>query len=55
MEAAPEEITDKQRDQYQEVIVQLQDLLHQKYNEATLNLLKVSEVYCFKAVICAHE
>ncbi|KAL9854755.1 dynein axonemal intermediate chain 7-like isoform 2-T2 [Geothlypis trichas] len=45
LEAAPEEITDKQRDQYQEVIVQLQDLLHQKYNEATLNLLKIASMY----------
>ncbi|NXB95654.1 CASC1 protein, partial [Vidua chalybeata] len=45
LEASPEEITDKQRDQYQEVILQLQDLLHQKYNDATQNLLKVANMY----------
>uniref|UniRef100_A0A8C3MF20 Dynein axonemal intermediate chain 7 n=1 Tax=Geospiza parvula TaxID=87175 RepID=A0A8C3MF20_GEOPR len=45
LEAAPEEITDKQREQYQEVILQLQDLLHQKYNDATQNLLKIASMY----------
>uniref|UniRef100_A0A674GTL0 Dynein axonemal intermediate chain 7 n=1 Tax=Taeniopygia guttata TaxID=59729 RepID=A0A674GTL0_TAEGU len=45
LEASPEEITDKQRDQYQEVILQLQDLLHQKYNDATQNLLKIASMY----------
>ncbi|NWR48262.1 CASC1 protein, partial [Regulus satrapa] len=40
-----DEITEKQRDQYQEFILQLQDLLHQKYNEATQNLLKVASMY----------
>ncbi|NWS27931.1 CASC1 protein, partial [Polioptila caerulea] len=45
LEASPDEITEKQRDQYQEFILQLQDLLHQKYNEATLNLLKVTSMY----------
>ncbi|NXV55377.1 CASC1 protein, partial [Molothrus ater] len=45
LEAAPGEITDKQRDQYQEVILQLQDLLHQKYNDATQNLLKIASMY----------
>ncbi|NXE64362.1 CASC1 protein, partial [Calcarius ornatus] len=45
LEAAPEEITDQQRDQYQEVILQLQVLLHQKYNDATLNLLKIASMY----------
>ncbi|XP_059701996.1 dynein axonemal intermediate chain 7-like isoform X3 [Haemorhous mexicanus] len=45
LEAAPEEITDTQRDQYQEVILQLQDLLHQKYNDATQNLLKIASMY----------
>ncbi|XP_038009501.1 dynein intermediate chain CFAP94, axonemal isoform X3 [Motacilla alba alba] len=45
LEASPEEITDKQKDQYQEVILQLQDLLHQKYNDATQNLLKIASMY----------
>ncbi|XP_064276856.1 dynein axonemal intermediate chain 7-like isoform X3 [Passer domesticus] len=45
LEASPEEVTDKQRDQYQEVILQLQDLLHQKYNDATQNLLKIASMY----------
>ncbi|XP_066406040.1 dynein axonemal intermediate chain 7-like isoform X1 [Molothrus aeneus] len=45
LEAAPGEITDKQQDQYQEVILQLQDLLHQKYNDATQNLLKIASMY----------
>lgn len=55
MEASPDEITEKQRDQYLEFILQLQDLLHQKYNEATQNLLKVSEIYCFEVVTRAHK
>ncbi|XP_014744576.1 PREDICTED: protein CASC1 isoform X3 [Sturnus vulgaris] len=42
LETSPDEITEKQRDQYQEFILQLQDLLHKKYNEATQNLLKES-------------
>ncbi|NXK66527.1 CASC1 protein, partial [Sylvietta virens] len=42
LDASPDEITEKQRDQYLEFILQLQDLLHQKYNEATQNLLKVT-------------
>ncbi|NXX31681.1 CASC1 protein, partial [Nicator chloris] len=45
LEASPDEITEKQRDQYQEFILQMQDLLHQKYNEATQNLLKVTSMY----------
>uniref|UniRef100_A0A8C0VEC5 Dynein axonemal intermediate chain 7 n=1 Tax=Cyanistes caeruleus TaxID=156563 RepID=A0A8C0VEC5_CYACU len=45
LEASPDEITEKQRDQYQEFILQLQDLLHQKYNEATQNLLKAASMY----------
>uniref|UniRef100_A0A8C5TFE5 Dynein axonemal intermediate chain 7 n=1 Tax=Malurus cyaneus samueli TaxID=2593467 RepID=A0A8C5TFE5_9PASS len=43
LEAAPNEITESQRDQYLESILDLQNLLHQRYNEATLNLLKVSK------------
>ncbi|XP_066039860.1 dynein axonemal intermediate chain 7-like isoform X3 [Chamaea fasciata] len=45
LEASPDEITEKQRDQYLEFILQLQDLLHQKYNEATQNLLKTASMY----------
>ncbi|NXB80122.1 CASC1 protein, partial [Donacobius atricapilla] len=45
LEASPDEITEKQRDQYLEFILQLEDLLHQKYNEATQNLLKVTSMY----------
>uniref|UniRef100_A0A8C3NTK7 Dynein axonemal intermediate chain 7 n=1 Tax=Cyanoderma ruficeps TaxID=181631 RepID=A0A8C3NTK7_9PASS len=45
LEASPDEITEKQRDQYLEFILQLQDLLHQKFNEATQNLLKTASVY----------
>ncbi|XP_005531929.2 PREDICTED: protein CASC1 [Pseudopodoces humilis] len=45
LEASPDEITEKQRDQYQEFILQLQVLLHQKYNEATQNLLKAASMY----------
>lgn len=55
LETSPDEISEEQRDQYQEFILQLQDLLRKKYNEATQNLLKVSEIYCFKVVICAHK
>ncbi|KFO65710.1 Protein CASC1, partial [Corvus brachyrhynchos] len=45
LEASPNEITEEQRVQYQEFILQLQVLLHQKYNEATQNLLKVTSMY----------
>ncbi|XP_014744575.1 PREDICTED: protein CASC1 isoform X2 [Sturnus vulgaris] len=45
LETSPDEITEKQRDQYQEFILQLQDLLHKKYNEATQNLLKTASMY----------
>ncbi|XP_062347826.1 dynein axonemal intermediate chain 7-like isoform X2 [Cinclus cinclus] len=45
LEASPDEISEKQRDQYQEFILQLQDLLHRKYNEATQNLLKTASMY----------
>ncbi|KAI1238837.1 Protein CASC1, partial [Lamprotornis superbus] len=45
LETSPDEIAEKQRDQYQEFILQLQDLLHKKYNEATQNLLKTASMY----------
>ncbi|NXI08232.1 CASC1 protein, partial [Irena cyanogastra] len=45
LEASPDEITEEQRDQYQEFILQLQDLLHQKYNDATQSLLKIASMY----------
>ncbi|NWW23625.1 CASC1 protein, partial [Falcunculus frontatus] len=45
LDASPNEITEEQRVQYLEFILQLQDLLHQKYNEATQNLLKVTSMY----------
>ncbi|KAM7056669.1 dynein axonemal intermediate chain 7-like isoform 2-T2 [Acridotheres tristis] len=45
LNTSPDEITEKQRDQYQEFILQLQDLLHKKYNEATQNLLKTASMY----------
>ncbi|NXH51317.1 CASC1 protein, partial [Rhabdornis inornatus] len=45
LETSPDEITEKQRDQYQEFILQLQDLLRKKYNEATQNLLKTASMY----------
>ncbi|XP_042635135.1 dynein axonemal intermediate chain 7 isoform X1 [Catharus ustulatus] len=45
LETSPDEISEEQRDQYQEFILQLQDLLHKKYNEATQNLLKIAGMY----------
>ncbi|XP_056338414.1 dynein axonemal intermediate chain 7 isoform X2 [Oenanthe melanoleuca] len=45
LETSPDEITQKRREQYQEFILQLQDLLHKKYNEATQNLLKTASMY----------
>uniref|UniRef100_A0A8C5X357 Dynein axonemal intermediate chain 7 n=1 Tax=Malurus cyaneus samueli TaxID=2593467 RepID=A0A8C5X357_9PASS len=45
LEAAPNEITESQRDQYLESILDLQNLLHQRYNEATLNLLKTASMH----------
>ncbi|NWW11708.1 CASC1 protein, partial [Oreocharis arfaki] len=45
LDASPNEITEEQRVQYLEFILQLQDLLHQKYNEATLNLLKIASMH----------
>ncbi|XP_064510227.1 dynein axonemal intermediate chain 7 isoform X3 [Pseudopipra pipra] len=40
MDTPPNEMTAKEAVQYQESILELQDLLHQKYNEATQHLLK---------------
>uniref|UniRef100_A0A8C5JV41 Dynein axonemal intermediate chain 7 n=1 Tax=Junco hyemalis TaxID=40217 RepID=A0A8C5JV41_JUNHY len=45
LETAPEDITDEKQEQYLQVILQLQDLLHQKYNDATQSLLKVASMY----------
>ncbi|NWR36171.1 CASC1 protein, partial [Tachuris rubrigastra] len=45
MDTPTGEITAKEAVQYQESIVELQDLLHQKYNEATQHLLKVTSMY----------
>ncbi|NXO19066.1 CASC1 protein, partial [Oriolus oriolus] len=45
LEASPNEITEEQRVLYLEFILQLQRLLHQKYNEATQNLLKIASMY----------
>ncbi|NXD42213.1 CASC1 protein, partial [Copsychus sechellarum] len=45
LETSPDEITEKRREQYQEFILQLQDLLRKKYNEATQNLLKTASMY----------
>ncbi|NWI17722.1 CASC1 protein, partial [Crypturellus soui] len=40
LDTPPNEITEKERVQYQETILDLQNLLHQKYNGATERLLK---------------
>lgn len=42
LDTPPSEITEKETAQYQETILELENLLHQKYNEATEQLLKVS-------------
>ncbi|KAM6090684.1 dynein axonemal intermediate chain 7 isoform 5-T5 [Theristicus caerulescens] len=41
----PNEITEKETVQYQESILELQNLLHQKYNGATEHLLKTANMY----------
>ncbi|XP_075295649.1 dynein axonemal intermediate chain 7 isoform X4 [Opisthocomus hoazin] len=41
----PNEITEKEAIQYQESILELQNLLHQKYNGATEHLLKTANMY----------
>lgn len=53
LDTPPSEITEKETVQYQESILELQNLLHQKYNGATEHLLKVSNIYYFETVICA--
>ncbi|XP_042690852.1 dynein axonemal intermediate chain 7 isoform X3 [Centrocercus urophasianus] len=40
LDTPPSEITEKETAQYQETILDLENLLHQKYNEATEQLLK---------------
>ncbi|NXN52749.1 CASC1 protein, partial [Rynchops niger] len=45
LDTPPNEITEKEIVQYQESILELQNLLHQKYNEATEHLLKVTNMY----------
>ncbi|XP_032050105.1 protein CASC1 isoform X3 [Aythya fuligula] len=45
LDTPPSEITDKEIVQYQETILELQNLLHQKYNEATEHLLKTASMY----------
>ncbi|KFW09777.1 Protein CASC1, partial [Fulmarus glacialis] len=45
LDTPPNEITEKETVQYQESILELQNLLHQKYNGATEHLLKVTSMY----------
>ncbi|NXN72190.1 CASC1 protein, partial [Himantopus himantopus] len=45
LDTPPNEITEKEKVQYQESILELQNLLHQKYNEATEHLLKTANMY----------
>ncbi|NXN25993.1 CASC1 protein, partial [Nycticryphes semicollaris] len=45
LDTPPNEITDKEILQYQESILELQNLLHQKYNGATEHLLKTANMY----------
>ncbi|KAM6314454.1 dynein axonemal intermediate chain 7 isoform 2-T2 [Podargus strigoides] len=45
LDTPPSEITEKEAAQYQESILELQDLLHQKYNGATEHLLKTANMY----------
>ncbi|XP_027760689.1 protein CASC1 isoform X2 [Empidonax traillii] len=45
MDTPSSEVTAKEAVQYQESIVELQNLLHQKYNEATQQLLKTASMY----------
>ncbi|NXJ82345.1 CASC1 protein, partial [Trogon melanurus] len=44
LDTPPSEITEKETVQYQESILELQNLLHQKYNEATEHLLKTANM-----------
>ncbi|XP_069706358.1 dynein axonemal intermediate chain 7 [Phaenicophaeus curvirostris] len=45
LDTPPNEITEKETVQYQESILELQNLLHQKYNGATELLLKTANMY----------
>ncbi|NWX22068.1 CASC1 protein, partial [Aegotheles bennettii] len=45
LDTSPSEITEKETVQYQESILELQNLLHQKYNKATEHLLKTPNMY----------
>ncbi|NXT81291.1 CASC1 protein, partial [Zapornia atra] len=45
LDTPPSEITEKETVQYQESILDLQNLLHQKYNGATQHLLKTANTY----------
>uniref|UniRef100_A0A8D0FVV4 Dynein axonemal intermediate chain 7 n=1 Tax=Strix occidentalis caurina TaxID=311401 RepID=A0A8D0FVV4_STROC len=45
LDTPPNEITEKETIQYQESILELQNLLHQKYNGATEHLLKTANMY----------
>lgn len=54
MDTPPNEITEKETVQYQESILELQNLLHQKYNGATEHLLKVSKIYDFDVIRAVH-
>ncbi|XP_059672270.1 dynein axonemal intermediate chain 7 isoform X1 [Gavia stellata] len=45
LDTPPNEITEKETVQYQESILELQNLLHQKYNGATEHLLKTANMY----------
>ncbi|XP_021247601.1 protein CASC1 [Numida meleagris] len=45
LDTPPNEITEKETAQYQETILDLETLLHQKYNEATEHLLKSAITY----------
>ncbi|NWX69487.1 CASC1 protein, partial [Alca torda] len=45
LDTPPNEITEKETVQYQESILELQNLLHQKYNGATERLLKTANMY----------
>ncbi|XP_008946057.1 PREDICTED: protein CASC1 [Merops nubicus] len=45
LDTPPNEITEKERVQYQESILELQTLLHQKYDGATERLLKTANMY----------
>ncbi|XP_071589259.1 dynein axonemal intermediate chain 7 isoform X3 [Heliangelus exortis] len=45
LDTPPNEITEKETAQYQESILELENLLHQKYNEATEQLLKTANMY----------